>query len=145
MASNKFNAKSSILTQNGTPEGTAWFFALISGLIIVLMLCAFARNITERILHFVATRFIKKNAFDWDDHLDNAGVLSILSLIVPIVIFRGLIPFAFDEHWIEGTAFYVEKAVGILLIIVIAVAINRLINAIRDYVLTLPAALETGA
>jgi len=127
----------SILIQNGTPEGTAWFFALISGLVIVLMLCAFARSITERVLQFVTTRFVKKNAFQWDDHLDDAGVFSILSYIIPIVMFRGMIPFAFDEHWIDGTAFYVEKAINILLIIVIAIVINRLINAIRDYVLTL--------
>lgn len=132
-----FDLVFSILTENGTPEGSAWFFALISGLIIVLLICAFARNVTERLLQFVTTQFVKKNAFAWDDHLEEAGVFSILSYIVPLVMFRGMIPFAFDEHWFAGTPAYVEKAVGILLIIVLAIALNRLINALRSYILTL--------
>ncbi|MFT5196238.1 MAG: miniconductance mechanosensitive channel [Cellvibrionaceae bacterium] len=127
----------SILTQNGTQEGTAWFLALISGLIIVLIICAVARNITERVLNFVTTRFVRKNAFDWDDYLYDAGVLSISSYIVPVVVFRAMIPFAFDDHWYASIPIYVEKAIGILLIIIIAMAFNRMINAIRDYALTL--------
>ena len=112
-----FDLVFSVLTQNGTPENTAWFFALISGLIVTLIICTFARNVTERILHFIATRFIQNNAFDWDNHLDNAGVLKMLSLIIPLLIFRGMIPFAFDENWPTGTATIVEQAVTIFLII----------------------------
>ncbi|MEM8861869.1 MAG: hypothetical protein AAGD96_26400, partial [Chloroflexota bacterium] len=128
--------------ENGTPESVAWWIALFSGLIITLMICGFARNITERILHFIATRFIQRNAFDWDNHLDEAGVLKILSLIVPLLIFRRLIPFAFDENWPIGTVEFVRQVVGVLLIITIAIALNRLINAIRDYVSTLPFSKE---
>ena len=137
-----FDLVFSILTQSGTPENTAWFFALISGLIITLIICFFARNITERILHFIATRFVKNNAFNWDDHLDEAGVLKIISLIIPVLIFRGMIPFAFDEHWPNGTAELMQQAVSILLIIIIAITLNRVINAMRDYVQTLPFSKE---
>ena len=132
-----FDLVFSILIQNGTPEGTAWFVALISGLVIVLMICAFARSVTERILKFVTNRFIHRNAFKWDDHLDEAGVLSILSYIVPIILFKWMIPFAFDENWPLWVPGFADQAANILLIITIAIAINRLINATRDYVLTL--------
>ncbi|MEM9775738.1 MAG: mechanosensitive ion channel domain-containing protein [Chloroflexota bacterium] len=132
----------SILTQNGTPENAAWFFALISGLVITIIICSFARNVTERFLHFITTRFIHRNAFDWDNHLSDAGVLKVASWIIPLLIFRGMIPFSFDENWPAGTAELMVQVVGILLIITIAVALNRLINAIRDYVSTLPFSKE---
>ncbi|MFK7804453.1 MAG: mechanosensitive ion channel family protein [Anaerolineae bacterium] len=132
-----FDLVYSLFIENGATESVAWFFALISGLVVVLMICAFLQNIIERILKVVATQLIQKNAFAWDDHLEKAGVLSILSYLFPAVLFRVMIPFAFDENWVANTAYYADRVIGVVIIGILAITLNRLINALRDYVLTL--------
>ncbi|NLY19544.1 MAG: mechanosensitive ion channel [Clostridiaceae bacterium] len=115
-----------VLMNYGVNDEASAYLSAIIITIIVILLCAAANFITQKIILRLITHIVQKTKIKWDNILLEHRFFHKLSHIVPAIIiyqFASTIPEYKD--WIEKFALFYISAVGIF-------ALNAFLNALND-------------
>ncbi|MCP4747784.1 MAG: mechanosensitive ion channel [Desulfobacteraceae bacterium] len=134
------NTIQNYLTQSGIEIAPEGLVARIAASIIVLIISVIAYYIAKRFARSILPKIIIRTRTTWDDSLVKNNVFVRIAPIIPAVIIHYSIPIILNGYLTaENMA---KNAVYIFIIIMVALVIDSLINALHDIYQTLRVSRE---
>jgi miniconductance mechanosensitive channel len=112
----------------GTESSTLLARAILAVAVVVIAIVAF--QISRRIARSVVHRVIERTKTAWDNHLSENRFFMRLTLIVPAIIIHLFLPMVFKGY--DQAIAVAEGALNIFFIVVGALVVDALINALHD-------------
>jgi len=121
-----------LLVNRGVNENISKFLSFGILTLIVILICLLVHFIIKKVIFKYMTRIVKRTKYEWDDLLLNSKLFDRVANFVPGIIVYNFAP-AFPDITV-----LIERCASVYILIVLALMINELLDAVNDIYRTYP-------
>mgnify|MGYP000987229542 FL=1 len=121
-----------LLVNRGVNENITKFLSFGILTLIVILTCFLVHFIIKKVIFKYMTRIVKRTKYEWDDLLLNSKLFDRVANFVPGIIIYNFAP-AFPDITV-----LIERCASVYILIVLALMINELLDAVNDIYRTYP-------
>jgi len=121
-----------LLVNRGVNENITKFLSFGILTLIVILTCFLVHFIIKKVIFKYMTRIVKRTKYEWDDLLLNSKLFDRIANFVPGIIIYNFAP-AFPDITV-----LIERCASVYILIVLALMINELLDAVNDIYRTYP-------
>ncbi len=108
--------------------------------VLAILVSIVAWFIAQNVVHHVMSKLAAMTDNHWDDALVQNNVFRNLTLFVPGLVLKSILPFVFEGE--SGLALFADKIVSIYFIFALVLCIDALLSALLDIYRTFPLSQE---